>query len=155
MNERYHWNHHHGMRRLARALILAWGLAAGAVHAEGDAFVCMEESQEKCDYENQNMELFIKGREAFDQGREIGDLSAAHGYAMALIERKDLKHGQSLMKYIYVQVGLGVHKNYVQAYRWVAADIAAGRKYQRLDLQAVLDQLSARMTPEQLAEAKK
>ena len=56
------------MQRLAAAVILACGLSAGAVHAEGDAFVCMEESQEKCDYENQNMELFIKAREAFDRG---------------------------------------------------------------------------------------
>jgi len=143
------------MQRLAVAVVLACGLSAGAVHAEGDAFVCMEESQEKCDYENQNMELFIKGREAFDRGREIGDLSEAHGYAAALMARGDLKHGQMLMKYIYVQVGLGVHKNLVEGYRWVATDIAAGTKYQRLDLQRTLDQVAARMTPEQLAEAKK
>lgn len=143
------------MHRLAAAVILACGLSAGAVHAEGDAFVCMEESQEKCDYENQNMELFIKAREAFDRGREIGDLSEAHAYAAKLIERGDLKHGQMLMKYIYVQVGLGVHKNLVESYRWVATDIAAGTKYQRLDLQRTLDQVAARMTPEQLAEVNK
>lgn len=140
---------------IARALILACALSAGALYAAGDAFVCMEESQEKCDYENQNIDLFIKGRDAFDRGREVGDLTEAHGYAMALIERKDLKHGGALMKFIYLQVGLGVHKNLVQGYRWVASDMAAGRKYPRLDLQRILDQLTARMTPEQLAEAKK
>jgi hypothetical protein len=145
---------HAGIRRLAVVVVLACGLPAGALHAEGDAFVCMEESQEKCDYENKNMELFIKGREAFDRGREIGDLSEAHGYASALIERQDLKHGQMLMKFIYVQAGLGVHKNLAEAYRWVAADIAAGATYKRLDLQRVLDQIAARMTPEQLNEAR-
>ena len=141
-------------RQLAAVVVLACGLSAGPVHAEGDAFVCMEESQEKCDYENKNMELFIKGRDAFDRGREIGDLSEAHAYAAELIERKDVRHGQALMKFIYVQVGQGVHKNLVEGYRWVASDIAAGTTYKRLDLQRILDQLAARMTPEQLAEAK-
>jgi hypothetical protein len=145
----------HGIRRLAAMVALACGLSAAPVHAADDAFVCMEESQQKCDYENANMDLFIKGREAFDRGREIGDLSEARGYAVALIERKDLKHGQTLMKFIYVQVGQGVHKNLVEAYRWVASDITAGAKYQRLDLQRILDQLAARMTADQLAEAKK
>jgi hypothetical protein len=149
------WGHHHRIRSLAAVAALGCSLAGGQVRAEGDAFVCMEESQEKCDYENQNMDLFIKGRDAFDRGREIGDLSEAHGYAAALIERKDLKHGQALMKFIYIQCGLGGHKNQVQCYRWIAADIAAGAKYQRLDLQRTLDQVAARLTPEQLAEAKK
>src|SRR5262245_30951370 len=47
---------HHGIRRLAAVAALACGLSAGAVHAADDAFVCMEESQEKCDYENENMD---------------------------------------------------------------------------------------------------
>jgi hypothetical protein len=54
-----------------------------------------------------------------------------------------------------VQVSLGVHRNYVEAYRWVEADIAAGQSYQRLDLNWVKDKLAAKMTPEQLAEAKR
>jgi hypothetical protein len=145
---------HPGIRQLAAVVAMTCGLSAGPIHAEGDAFVCMEESQEKCDYENKNMELFIKGRDAFDRGREIGDLSEAHGYAAELIARKDVRHGQALMKFIYLQVGQGVHKNLVEGYRWVASDLAAGTTYKRLDLQQILDQLAARMTPEQLAEAK-
>ncbi len=146
---------HPGIRQLA-AVVLACGLSAGPVHAEGDgdAFVCMEESQEKCDYENKNMELYIKGTDAFDRGRAIGDLTEAHGYAAELIARNDLRHGKALMKHIYLQLGLGVHKDLVQAYRWVAADVAAGTKFTRLDPKRILDQLTARMTPEQLAEAK-
>ncbi|MBK8016411.1 MAG: hypothetical protein IPK20_06585 [Betaproteobacteria bacterium] len=123
--------------------------------AEEDAFVCMEESQEKCDRENENMGLFIKGRDALENGRESGDLSEARRYAAELMAREDLKHGKALMKFVYMQVSQGVHKNLVEAYRWVAADIAADAKYKRLDLQWVLDKLSARMTPEQLSEAKK
>jgi hypothetical protein len=119
-----------------------------------DAFVCMEESQEICDYENRNMELFIKGRDAFDQGRETGDFREAQGYAAELMARKDMKHGKGLMKYIYLQLGQGAHRDLVEAYRWVAADIAAGVTYPRLDLDALLKKIAARMTPEQLQEAR-
>jgi hypothetical protein len=134
-------------------------LAGGAVYAPAatgdDAFVCMEDTQEKCDYENKNLDLFIKGRDAYDRGRETGDLSEARNIALELIQRKDTKHGNALMKFIYVQVGQGVHKNYVEAYRWVQADIAAGATYERLNLQKVRDSLAEKMTPEQLAEARK
>jgi hypothetical protein len=147
-------SNHARILRLATAAAMVWGLPATPVLAADDAFVCLEASQEKCDYENENMDLFIKGRDAFDRGRETGDLSEAHDYAAKLIARKDLQHGQALMKFIYLQVGQGVHKNLVEAYRWVASDIATGATYKRLDLQRVLDQLAARMTPEQLAQAK-
>lgn len=147
--------HSNGLQRICAVLALACGLSAGSLHAEGDAFVCMEESQEKCDYENKNLELYIKGTDAFDSGRAIGDLTEAHGYAAELIARGDLRHGKALMKHVYLQLGQGVHKDLVQAYRWVAADVAAGTEYKRLDPKRILDQLTARMTPEQLAEAKR
>lgn len=140
-------------RRLAALAAVATWLATGTtLAAEDDAFVCMEESQAQCDYQNKNMELFIKGRDAFDTGRESGDLSEAHGYAAELMARKDFQHGKGLMKFIYLQFAQGTHKNLVQAYRWVAADLAAGVEYKRLDLKRVLDQITARMTPEQLAQ---
>jgi len=143
-------------RGFALALALACSLsAAPALAEEGDAFVCMEETQEKCDYENKNMELYIKGTDAFDRGREIGDLTEARAYAAELMARNDLRHGKALMKHVYMQFGQGVHKNMVEAYRWVAADAAAGVEYKRLDLQWVLSQMEKRMTPEQLAEAKR
>jgi len=142
---------------LAIALLtgVAAGLCAAPASAAEDAFVCMEETQEKCDYENRNMELFIQGREALEIGRETGDLGEAHRIARELIDRKDEKHGKALMKFVYVQVSLGVHKNFVEAYRWVDADIAAGASYRRLDLNWVRDKLAAKMSPEQLAEARR
>ncbi len=145
-------------RRLAAAVVVllaSVGSGASGAADQDDAFVCMEESQEKCDYENRNMELFIKGRDAFDRGRETGDFREAHSHAAELIARKDVRHGNGLMKFIYLQLAQGAHKNLVEAYRWVAADLAAGATYKRLDLQRVLDQIAARMTPEQLAEAKR
>lgn len=159
------------LRRAALAALVAGSLAgtltitAPAIAADDatddgagkkDAFVCMEETQEKCDYENENISIFMKAHDAFDRGRETGDLSEAHGYAAKLIERGDLKHASLLLRYIYWQVGQGVHKNLVQGYRWVTTDIAEGRtKYGRLDLQLILRKLEALMTPEQLAEARK
>ena len=144
-----------GVRLLVAGVLLAGGFSGTPAIAAEDAFVCMEETQEKCDYENKNMQLFIKGRDAFDRARESGDLSEARSIARELIDRGDKQHGNDLMKYIYVQVALGVHKNLVEAYRWVAADIAAGASYARLNLERVLEQLAAKMTPAQLAEAKK
>ena len=136
------------------ALSVAGALSASNAHAEEGGFVCMEESQEKCDHENRNIDLFIRGRDAFDAGRESGDLNEARRLALELMERKDQRHGKALMKFIYVQVSLGVHRNFVEAYRWIESDIAAGTKYTRLDLDWVRGKLAARMTPEQLAEAK-
>jgi hypothetical protein len=138
----------------ATAVILG-AMATAPAAAEEDAFVCMEDTQEKCDDENRNIGLFIQGRDAFDRGRESGDLGEARRIARELVDRKDPRHGKALMKFIYVQVSLGVHKNFVEAYRWVEADIAAGESYKRLDLAWVRDKLAARMTPEQLAEARK
>ena len=89
------------LRSLAALLTLTGGLWMGNTHAADDAFVCMEESQEKCDYENRNMELFIKGRDAFDRGRETGDFREAYSHAAELIARKDVRHGSGLMKFIY------------------------------------------------------
>ncbi len=130
------------------------GLFAAPAGAAEDAFVCMEETQEKCDQENRNMALFIEGRDAFDRGREIGDLTEARRIARELIDRQDAQHGKALMKFIYVQVSLGVHKDLVEAYRWIDADLAAGQSYKRLDLKWVQEKLAEKMTPEQLAEVR-
>lgn len=139
--------------RIAAAL-LASAVACGPALA-ADAFVCMEETQQKCDEKNQNLATYIKAHDAFDRGREAGDLSEARALALKLIENNDARHGKTLMKYIYMQVGMGTHKNYVEAYRWLNADLAAGTKYSRMDLERTRDRLAKLMTPEQIAEANK
>lgn len=143
--------------RAVASMLLASAIALSAIHARAaeDAFVCMEESQEKCDHENRNMALFIEGMDAFERGRASGDLSEARRIGKQLIDRKDERHGKGLLKMVYVQVTLGVHKNFVEAYRWIEADMAAGETYKRLDLNWAREKLAARMTPEQLAEAKR
>ncbi len=139
---------------LATGIALGSGLACAPALAE-DAFVCMEETQAICDQKNKNLDIYIKAHEAYDHGRETGDLSEAYALAKQLVANDDTKHGKSIIRQIYIQVALGTHKNVVEAYRWVAADIAAGVSYKQLKMEKVLASIAERMTPEQLAEAKK
>lgn len=146
-------------RTLLHALVsgLILSTAVGYLPAraqEEDAFKCMAEDEKECAFENESMALFIKGRDAYDKGRETGDLSEARKIAQELVQRKN-KYGKRMMKMIYMQLGTGSHKNYVQAYRWVQDAIANDEKYARLDLNRILNQLSEKMTPEQLTEAQK
>lgn len=139
---------------LATGIALGGGLACAPALAE-DAFVCMEETQEICDQKNKNLETYIKAHEAYDHGREIGDLSEAYTLAKELVANDDAKHGKSIVRQIYIQAALGTHKNYVEAYRWVAADIGAGVSYKQLRMDKILESIAQKMTPEQLAEAQK
>lgn len=139
---------------LATGAVLGGGLACAPALAE-DAFVCMEETQAICDQKNKNLDTYIRAHEAYDQGRESGDLSEAYTLAKELVANDDAKHGKSILRQIYIQTALGVHKNYVQAYRWVAEDIAAGVSYKQLKMDKILESIAQKMTPEQLAEVKK
>ncbi len=139
---------------MAAGIVLGGGLASAPVLAE-DAFVCMEETQAICDQKNKNLETYIKAHDAYDHGRETGDLSEAYALAKELVANDDAKHGKSILRQIYIQAALGGHKNYAQAYRWVAEDIAAGTSYKQLKMEKVLESIAQKMTPEQLAEAKK
>lgn len=142
-------------RRLAVSVIASSLFAASAVAGDevDEEFVCLGASKEKCDQMNENIGLFSKAREAFDRGREIGDMTEARGYAMQLVDRGD-RHGGKLMKYIYWEVSNGAHKNLVEAHGWVSGDIAAGRtKYHTMPLAVILRRLESHMTPEQLQEA--
>ena len=139
---------------LATGIALGGGLACAPALAE-DAFVCMEETQEICDQKNKNLDTYIRAHDAYDRGRETGDLSEAYALARELVANDDAKHGKSIIRQIYIQAALGMHKNLVESYRWVAADIAAGASYKALKMEKVLESIAQKMTPEQLAEAKK
>jgi hypothetical protein len=115
-----------------------------------EGFVCPYEDEKECAYENESLSLFIKGRDAYDHGREIGDLSQARDIGYQLAARKN-KNGRVLLKMIYMEIRMGGHKNYVQAYDWVQEAMQRNESYARLDFQTVLESLKKRMTPEQLA----
>ncbi|MEO0319028.1 MAG: hypothetical protein RL404_2705 [Pseudomonadota bacterium] len=140
-------------RQLATAAFAALLATASGAWAE-DAFKCMEETQEKCDFENENMRLFIQGRDAFEVAMESGDFSETRAIGQKLAERKN-KYGNRLLKMVYVQVGFGKHKNFVQAWHWLDDEMKAGHGFARLDLEKTQAKLEALMTPEQLAEARK
>ena len=74
-------------RGLAVAALTALLLATSGAQAE-DAFKCMEETQEKCDFENENLRLFIQGRDAFERGMETGDFTETRVIGQKLAERK-------------------------------------------------------------------
>lgn len=140
---------------LISGLLLCTAISHTPLHAEEeDAFKCMSEDEKECAFENESMALFIKGRDAYDTGRVTGDLSEARKIAKELVQRKN-KYGKRMMKMIYMQLATGTHKNFVEAHRWVQEGIVNEEKYARLDLNRVLEQLSVKMTPEQLAEAQK
>lgn len=139
-------------QRLATAALAALLLTGSGAWAE-DAFKCMEETQEKCDFENESLAMFIRGRDAFDRGIESGDFSETRAIGQQLAARKN-KYGNRLLKMVYVQVGMGNHKNFVQGYRWLEEEIKGGNGYARLDLDKTMAKLVALMTPEQLAEAR-
>ena len=146
-------------RSLLHALVSGLMLTAAVGHLparaeDEDSFKCISEDEKECAFENESMALFIKGRDAYDKGRETGDLSQARTIAQELVQRKN-KYGKRMMKMIYMQLATGTHKNFVEAYRWLQEGIANDEKYSRLDLNLVINQLSAKMTPEQLAEAQK
>ncbi len=145
-------NRQSASRRLAVAAFATLLVTASSAWAE-DAFKCMEETQEKCDYENENMRLFILGRDAFDRAMETGDFSETRVIGQKLAERKN-KYGNRLLKMVYVQIGFGKHKDFVQAYRWLDEEMKAGHGFARLDLEKTMGKLAALMTPEQLAQAR-
>ena len=139
---------HSAWRVTLTTLVLVITSVPSAYAEEG--FVCPLENEKECAFENENLSLFIKGRDAYDRGREIGDLSEAREIGYQLAARKN-KNGRVLLKMIYMEVRMGGHKNYVQAYDWVEEAMQRNESYARLDFQTVLDSLKKRMTPEQLA----
>ena len=139
---------HSAWRVTLTTLALAITSVPSAYAEEG--FVCPLENEKECAFENENLSLFIKGRDAYDRGRETGNLSEAREIGYQLAARKN-KNGRVLLKMIYMEIRMGGHKNYVQAYDWVEEAMQRNESYARLDFQTVLDSLKKRMTPEQLA----
>ncbi len=96
------------------------------------------------------MAIYVKGRDAYDGARTSGDFSEALALSRQLAAKGD-KNGERLLKMVYLQLGWGAHRDYVQAYVWLSEGIAGGGDY----LVAWRNKLMEKMTPEQVAEAKK
>jgi len=94
--------------------------------------------------------MYAVGRNAYEAGRTSGNFSQALDWARKLNATGD-KNGERLLKMTYLQLGWGGHRDYVQAYVWLSEGIAGGADY----LVRWRKTLAEKMTPEQLAAAKK
>jgi 1,4-alpha-glucan branching enzyme len=108
-----------------------------------DEAVCKADKDER-------VMLYGKGREAYEAARNTGDFTEAYTIARQLVIKND-KNGERLMKMVYMQLGWGKHNDYVQAYGWLNDGFLDGEKY----LASWREKLAEKMTPEQLAQAKR
>ncbi|MDP6352955.1 MAG: hypothetical protein QF926_05280 [Alphaproteobacteria bacterium] len=104
-----------------------------------------------CKAENgDSLAMYMVGREAYAEGRQTGDLTEAYKWASRSREAGFLG-GRMLFKMVLLQMGDGIHRDYVQAHRWLSIAIDGGDDY----LVPWRKRLEARMTVEQRAEAGK
>jgi hypothetical protein len=138
---------------LAIFLILAVvPVASGISPATAAETQCpSEDNSALCDADKADrMALYVKGRNAYDTARTSGDFSEALALSRQLAAQRD-RNGERLLKMVYLQLGWGAHRDYVQAYVWLSEGIAGGADY----LVRWRQILAEKMTPEQVAEAKK
>ncbi len=95
------------------------------------------------------MAMYVMGRRAYEDARASGDFTAALDWSRKLVAAKE-KNGERLLKMVYLQLGGGAHRDYVQAYVWLSEAIAAGDAY----LLRWRNMLVEKMTSEQVAQAK-
>lgn len=96
------------------------------------------------------MAMYVMGRRAYEDARTAGDFTEALNWSRKLVAAHD-ENGERLLKMVYIQLGWGAHRDYVQAYVWLSEAIAAGDSY----LVPWRNKLMQKMTAEQVAEAKK
>ena len=93
--------------------------------------------------------MYRLGRDAYDKAQEDGDYTEALQMGRKLAAEGD-KNGKRLLKMVHLQLSWGHHKDNVQAYVWMVEDRNSGIDY----LDKLINNLSDKMTPQQLAEAK-
>lgn len=119
--------------------------------AAADTPCAPEDNSALCDADKADrMALYVKGRNAYDTARTSGDFSEALTLSRQLAAQRD-RNGERLLKMVYLQLGWGAHRDYVQAYVWLSEGIAGGADY----LVRWRQILAEKMTPEQVAEALK
>jgi len=95
------------------------------------------------------MAIYRLGRTAYENARESGDFTDALRLARQLNTAGD-KNGERLLKMTHLQLGWGAHKDFVQAYAWLVEDLPTDEEH----IPKMLKQLAAKMTPDQLDQAK-
>lgn len=94
--------------------------------------------------------MYRLGRSAYEQARQDGDFTQALQMGRKLAATGD-KNGKRLLKMVHLQLSWGNHKDNVQAYVWMVEDRESGIDY----LDKLINNLSDKMTPQQIVEAKR
>jgi hypothetical protein len=136
---------------LALSFTFAVALALSGIRPVGAEPPCASEDEAVCKAEkDERMALYGAGRDAYESARTSGDFTEAYSIARKLALTGD-KNGERLLKMVHMQLGWGGHKDLIQAYRWLSEGVADGIDYVPL----WRDKLTEKLSPEQLAEAKK
>ena len=130
-------------------LCLAQPAAGLAGEAAGDACPHGEGWVECRAAGGDRMALYRMGRTAYENARESGDFSEALQLSRRLVAAGD-ENGERLLKMVHMQLGRGVHKDYVQAYVWLSEDMPGDDDY----VEKWRKMLAAKMTAEQLEQAR-
>lgn len=97
------------------------------------------------------MAMYMMGRRAYEDGRITGDLTEALAWGQKVIKVR--RHtGNMMLKMVYLQLGAGTHRDYVQAHIWLREAIDGSEA--NLYLMPWLERLEAKMEPEQIERAK-
>ena len=140
--------------RLAFALFAAITLCSGAVvHATAaDPDCASEEDKVPClAAKGDPMAMYMMGRRAYEGARVSGDFTEALAWGQKVIKVR--RHtGNMMLKMVYLQLGAGEHRDYVQAHVWLREAIDS--REENLYLIPWLERLEARMEPEQIERAK-
>ena len=140
--------------RLALTLFAALTLwNGGIVHATAvDPDCALEEDKVPClAAKGDPMAMYMMGRRAYEGARVSGDYTEALAWGQKVIRVR--RHtGNMLLKMVYLQLGAGEHRDYVQAHVWLREAIESGEA--NLYLIPWLERLEARMEPEQIERAK-
>lgn len=113
---------------------------------KADKVLCMAE-------QGDTMAMYVMGRREYTIARTTGDMTKALEWTLKVMDYKDKERVASrLLKMIYIQLGEGVHKDYVQAYIWLQEGINKGEKY--VYLIPWQGRLKYYMSEQQISEAK-
>lgn len=140
--------------RLALTLFAALTLwIGGIVHATAAAPDCAsEEDKVPClAAKGDPMAMYMMGRRAYEGARVSGDYTEALAWGQKVI-RVRWHTGNMLLKMVYLQLGAGEHRDYVEAHVWLREAIDSSEA--NLYLIPWLERLEARMEPEQIEKAK-
>ena len=104
--------------------------------------------------EGDTMAMYVMGRREYTIARSSGDMTKALEWTLKVLTHKDKERvANRLLKMIYIQLGEGVHKDYVQAYIWLQEGINKGEDY--IYLIRWQERLTYYMTEQQINDARK